>query len=149
MSAFREIVVAMDFSETSERALRVAIDFARATGARIHLVHSYMELPQQLMRRNAWIPEGVWDRLKKEDGERLEQYREQVQAAGIDVAVHQTEIQPSEGIAAKAAELGADLIVMGTRGMSGLKHVLLGSTAERTLRAAPCPVLTVPGARNH
>ena len=42
-----------------------------------------------------------------------------------------------------AKEIGADLIVMGTRGLSGLKHVLLGSVAERTIRLAPCPVLTV------
>jgi nucleotide-binding universal stress UspA family protein len=42
-----------------------------------------------------------------------------------------------------AEKLPADLIVMGTRGLSGLKHVLLGSVAERTIRHAPCPVLTV------
>jgi nucleotide-binding universal stress UspA family protein len=42
-----------------------------------------------------------------------------------------------------AKEIGADLIVMGTRGATGLKHIFLGSVAERTLRIAPCPVLTV------
>ena len=49
---------------------------------------------------------------------------------------------PSE-IAALADETGVDLIVIGTRGLGGLEHVLLGSVAERTIRIAPCPVLTV------
>jgi nucleotide-binding universal stress UspA family protein len=48
-----------------------------------------------------------------------------------------------EAVSDLARELGADLIVMGTRGATGLKHILLGSVAERTLRTAPCPVLTV------
>lgn len=145
MNAFSEIVVAMDFSQPSERALGVAIDLARLSGGRIHLVHSYMELPQQLLERNLWIGDEVWDRVKREDAERLEKYCQQVKSAGIDVQVHQTKVQPSEGIAAEAHQIGADLIVMGTRGLSGLKHILLGSVAERTLRAARCPVLTVPG----
>jgi nucleotide-binding universal stress UspA family protein len=50
---------------------------------------------------------------------------------------------PSEAILAVAREIGADLIVMGTHGHTGLKHALLGSVAERTVRLAPCSVLTV------
>jgi nucleotide-binding universal stress UspA family protein len=50
---------------------------------------------------------------------------------------------PGMTIPATAEEIGADLIVMGTRGLTGLKHVLLGSVAERTIRVAACPVLTV------
>ena len=61
------------------------------------------------------------------------------------MAVEQTltPMLPSEAISSAAQELGADLIVMGTRGLTGLKHVMLGSVAERTIRIAPCPVLTV------
>ena len=50
---------------------------------------------------------------------------------------------PSFAIQEAAQRTSADLIVIGTRGLTGLKHVLLGSTAERTVRLAPCPVLTV------
>jgi nucleotide-binding universal stress UspA family protein len=50
---------------------------------------------------------------------------------------------PSEAIITVAKEIGADLIVMGTRGLSGFKHVMVGSVAERTVRLAPCPVMTV------
>ena len=61
------------------------------------------------------------------------------------MACHQTlsSMFPSEVIAKTVEEIGADLIVMGTRGLAGIKHVMLGSVAERTIRIAPCPVLTV------
>jgi nucleotide-binding universal stress UspA family protein len=55
---------------------------------------------------------------------------------------------PAEEAAALAGKLGADLIVIGTRGVTGLKHVFLGSVAERTVRLAPCPVLTVKRERS-
>lgn len=145
MSRFREIVVAMDFSEPAERAFELAVDLAALSGGRLHLVHAYLELPQQLLAHNLWIGDDVWDRLKREDGVKLEAYRERAREKGVEVEVHQTKVQPSEAIAAQAKALGADLIVMGTRGLSGIQHVLLGSVAERTLRVARCPVLAVPG----
>lgn len=146
MSHFREIVVAMDFSEHAERAFALAVELAKLSGGRLHLVHAYLELPQQLLARNLWIGDDVWDRLKNEDAVKLEAFRERAAEAGVETEVHQTKVQPSEAIAAHAKTLGADLIVMGTRGLSGIAHVLLGSVAERTLRVAPCPVLAVPGA---
>ena len=75
--------------------------------------------------------------------ERLEELREKGTAEGVEIAVHLREGNSAEGISAAANEIGADLIVMGTRGNTGLKHVLLGSVAERTIRLAPCPVLTL------
>ena len=56
---------------------------------------------------------------------------------------HLSPASPTLAIEALVDEVGADLIVMGTRGLSGLKHVMLGSVAERTVRTAKCPVLTV------
>jgi nucleotide-binding universal stress UspA family protein len=73
----------------------------------------------------------------------LDTWAEKVSATGVEVSLTLTPLIASEGIARVAADVGADLIVMGTRGLSGIKHVLLGSVAERTLRVAPCPVLTV------
>jgi nucleotide-binding universal stress UspA family protein len=61
----------------------------------------------------------------------------------VRVTAHLREANPSDAILDVAREIDADLIVMGTRGLTGLKHVLLGSVAERTLRLAPCSVLTV------
>ena len=76
---------------------------------------------------------------------KLDQLRTKVAGRGVETHVHLREAPPSVAICDVAAELGVDLIVMGTRGLSGLKHVLLGSVAERTVRNAPCPVLTIKG----
>jgi nucleotide-binding universal stress UspA family protein len=73
----------------------------------------------------------------------LEQVTQPLKAAGIRVQEHLADEYPSLAICQSAKDLEADVIVMGTKGTSGLKHVLLGSVAERTLRIAPCPVLTV------
>ena len=64
-------------------------------------------------------------------------------AEGIQARSHLTEVPAAPSIARTAEDLGADLIVMGTHGHTGIKHILLGSVAERTLRLAPCSVLTV------
>jgi len=148
VSAIRNIVVAVDFSSHSERALDQAIELAAPLGATLHLVHSYMEVPAHLLERNIWIAEDVWDRIRDEDGQRLEVLRERAAARGVEVQVHQSPHPPREAIVERAAALDADLIVMGTRGHAGLKHMLLGSVAEQTLRAAPCPVMVVPAPRS-
>jgi nucleotide-binding universal stress UspA family protein len=61
----------------------------------------------------------------------------------VEVSTQLAEAPAARAIARAAEETRADLIVMGTRGNSGLKHLVLGSVAERTLRRAPCSVLTV------
>jgi nucleotide-binding universal stress UspA family protein len=68
---------------------------------------------------------------------------EKVREAGVEAEGEVREGLPSDAIVAAAQQWGADLIVMGTRGHTGLEHVLLGSVAERTLHKAPCPVMTV------
>lgn len=69
--------------------------------------------------------------------------RQQLENRQIRVKVHFRRGRPDSVIADAARQIGCQLIVMGTRGKSGLSHVLLGSVAERTVRQAPCPVLTV------
>jgi nucleotide-binding universal stress UspA family protein len=144
MRALREVVVAHDFSSHADRALDVALGLAGPAGARIHLVHAGPAAPGRL-EKNLWIPEEVWDRVRVEDASRLDAIRQRVETAGLKVEVHQPVQPASEAIVELARSVDADLIVMGTRGNTGLKHVLLGSVAERTLRRAPCPVVAVPG----
>jgi nucleotide-binding universal stress UspA family protein len=143
LSLPRSILVPVDFSEHSERALVWAADLASKLGARLHLLHSYLDLPARMLEHNVWIPEDVWARIRDEDGQRLAELRERCVPAEVPVDVHQSPMVASEAIEAHARDLGVDLIVMGTRGLGGIKHVLLGSTAERTLRSSPCPVVTV------
>jgi nucleotide-binding universal stress UspA family protein len=73
----------------------------------------------------------------------LDQWADKVRAEGAPVEATVTPVFACEAIVKVAREINADLIVMGTRGLTGLKHVLLGSVAKRTIRVAPCPVLTV------
>jgi nucleotide-binding universal stress UspA family protein len=139
----KKILVPVDFSEHSARALEMAIDLAKAFGAEIHLLHCYQIQPLSISPYGIALPES-FDRDVREAAEsRVDEWRAKVALEGVGVEASLSSRFPSLEISETASELGADLIVMGTRGLSGIRHVLLGSVAERTLRLAPCPVLTV------
>ena len=140
---FKNILVAVDFSETSQRALEAAEDLARRCGARLHLLHSH---PIQVLTSSPYapvLPVYHFDDLDSAARKQLHAWREEHCAAELDVVEHLSEEPPSLAIVDTASELGADLIVIGTRGLTGLKHALLGSVAERVVQGAKCPVLTI------
>jgi nucleotide-binding universal stress UspA family protein len=140
---FRVLVVPLDFSTHSDAALDLAIELAREHRGEIALVHAY-ELPVTVtLAYGVAIPQPVWDGVQQAAKARLEQTLARIQAAGVSGATQLVTAPAADAIVAAAAERGADLIVMATRGLTGMKHVLLGSVAERTLRLAPCPVLTL------
>ena len=143
MNPVRVILVPIDFSPHSDAALDRAVDFAKAFGAKIHLLHSYAVLVQGVMPYDFAVPDGVWDGIRKVAEHKLEEFRQSVASEGLEVSSEVSPVMPSEAILAVSREIGADLIVMGTHGHTGLKHALLGSVAERTVRLAPCSVLTV------
>jgi len=145
MIRVRAILVPVDFSPHSTAALERAVDFAKAFGARIHLLHSYAVPVRGVMPYDFAVPDGVWDGIRKAAESKLEEFRQTVVSAGVEASSEVSSVMPSEAILAAVDEIDADLIVMGTRGHTGLKHVLLGSVAERTIRLAPCSVLTVKG----
>jgi nucleotide-binding universal stress UspA family protein len=137
------ILVPSDFSAHSEAALRRAVEFAKAFGAKIHLLHSYAVPVQGVMPYDFAVPDGVWDGIREAAESKLEELRQTVVSEGPEATVEVSPVIPSEAILAVAREIDADLIVMGTHGHTGLKHALLGSVAERTVRLAPCSVLAV------
>ena len=143
MIPIRVILVPVDFSAHSVAALDRAVDFAKAFGAKIHLLHSFAVPVHGVMPYDFTIPDGLWDGIRKAAESKLEEFRQRIVSAGVEASGEVSPTLPSEAILAAAGEIGADLIVMGTHGHTGLKHVLLGSVAERTIRLAPCPVLTV------
>ena len=143
MIPVRVILVPMDFSSHSDAALDRAVDFAKAFGAKIHLLHSYAVPVQGVMPYDFAVPDGVWDGIREAAESKLEEFRQTVVSAGVEASSEVSPVMPSEAILAAADEIDADLIVMGTHGYTGIKHVLLGSVAERTIRLAPCSVLTV------
>jgi nucleotide-binding universal stress UspA family protein len=136
---FERILVASDFSEHSSWALDRGIALARGFGGRIDVVHAW-PVPGPY---DVALPDEVMASIRDSAARRLAQLLERVRAAGVEGDVHLVQDQAPQAIAMLAEELDADCIVMGTRGVTGLKHVLLGSNAERTLRVAPCPVLSV------
>jgi nucleotide-binding universal stress UspA family protein len=139
---FRKILVPVDFSEHSARALEHGIALAKQFGSEIELLHSYEVMPIVTFY-GVGYPETLDADLRAAATERLAGWRDRVQREGVPVHERVVAGPPAEEIHEWAQELGVDLIVMGTRGLRGLKHVMLGSVAERTLRRAPCPVLTV------
>ena len=139
----KTILVPTDFSPHSEKALEVAERLVKLTGGKIHLLHCYQINVGGISPYGVAVPEEFSREVRDAAAKKIEDLEQRVAAEGIEVAAHITSRFPSEAVSDLAEEIGADLIVMGTRGTTGLKHILLGSVAERTLRIAPCPVLTV------
>jgi nucleotide-binding universal stress UspA family protein len=142
MRPIRKLLVPVDFSPDSAAVLDWAIGFARKLGAEIDLLHSY-EIPPLDTLYGVGFPGSLDDELRRAAKTQLSELAHHVASEGIHVREHVVRDPPAEAIVEHAEKLGADLIVMGSRGRSGLAHVLLGSVAERTIQRAPCPVLAV------
>lgn len=146
MSRLQTILVPLDFSEHSSAARALAAELAAPLGARVHLLHAWslpvaanaLEGAEQTERLMEVMREGASRQIEQEKAELPE---------SVAGRVHLVQDSPAEAIARTAREIGAGLVVMGTRGLTGLEHVLLGSVAERTIRIAPCPVVTVSADR--
>ena len=139
------ILVAIDFSATSREALCQAVRLAEAFDARVDLLHVIEELFRPVghgytLRSIYEVEPDIQARL----GEALRVFRDEV--AGDFQHFGPMEIlpgPPAEAIAEVAERLGSSLLVLGTKGLRGLNHLLMGSVAEAVVRTAPCPVLSV------
>lgn len=136
----RTILVPVDFSVPSEKALSYALPLARQFNARISLLHVCQE--QFYGTELAYLPgaEASVNLTCTDRMHLLANRRIDPELLGEILVRHGLAF---DEITKAAAELDADLIVIDTHGYTGLKHVLLGSTAERVIRHAPCPVLVV------
>ena len=139
-----KVLCAVDFSEPSRAAIRYAADLARQYDAELELLHVY-HVPGYAFPEGVVVagPE-VMNDLLTQIAESLEESRRFAITSGA-TRVTTTSVQgtPWTEIVRRAEERGHDLIVVGTHGRTGLTHVLLGSVAEKVVRRAPCPVLTV------
>ena len=138
------ILCAVDFSEYSAYALRYAVDFARIFDAELWLLH-VLELAFMPVYATAGLPELnlPTDQLEQEARTRVDELVEQCAAKHAKVSGTVRVGTPFVEIIQFAKEIEADLIVVGTHGHTGLRHMLIGSVAEKVLRKAPCPVLSV------
>jgi len=138
------LLVATDFSATARSGLDWAIEVAKTHDATIDLVHALL-VPN---RATDFVPSppDFSESLQEAASGRLSEVTEEVKQTGVSVNSELRLGVASQVILQAASDLDSDLIVVGTRGLAGLKHLLLGSTAERVVQQAPCPVLTVhPG----
>lgn len=144
--SFDTILVATDFSDDARKALDTAVDLAEDLGSRVVLLHAYrIELPfsSPTMGGGVILPEGYYVELREHATLQVERLAAEVSRKGVEVQGIAVENAPWMAILDEAERLPADLIVMGTRGLTGLKHLALGSVAERVVRKASCPVLTL------
>jgi universal stress protein A len=146
MLAWKTLLVPTDFSVGARVAVAMAADLARKFGATLVLQH-VSELPRGLEPEHTIYPEGSVEPVAIEAFLRMSamQHLEHDAADLKDLSVRlRVDLgAPSKCILQAAANVGADLIVMGTHGRTGLRHLLLGSIAEKVLRGSPIPVLTV------
>jgi nucleotide-binding universal stress UspA family protein len=140
------ILCPVDFSENSEHALNYALTLAILNKAKLHLLHVVEPFTYPLMAET-FGPQLQEVEIAMEI-ERAAQKQLDDRVAGLtieypNVAGRQITGNPFIEIIQAARSLQADLIVMGTHGRTGLAHILIGSVAEKIVREAPCPVLTV------
>ena len=135
----QHVLVPIDFSQDSEHAVDSAVGLAQQFQSRLTLLHAI------------YIPEAAevnlaayMDKIRSEADQSMAARLKRVQGAGIAADAVTVIGAPSQAIVDTARDLHADLIVMGTHGRTGLRHMLIGSVAERVVRLAPCPVMVVP-----
>jgi nucleotide-binding universal stress UspA family protein len=145
MNRIRRILVATDFSKTSAKALKSAIDLAKASRATLTILHAYVPfvplVPEQ------YLEAGTWDRVDTESrrwAERqLAKLAGRARTSGVRASTKMVIGDPSRHIVRAARSLHADLIVVGTHGRQGLTKLFLGSVAQRVIATATCPVMTI------
>lgn len=147
MSIFpTKILLATDGSEEAALAVRTATDIAQKTGSELHVVYvgSPLEYVGMGPPEIGDIPAPTQEQLNVEARELLNAEVEQVKAAGGTVAqAHLGVGAPDREIVNLAEEIGAGLIVMGSRGRGGIRRALMGSVSDSVVRHAHCPVLVV------
>lgn len=146
MIAIKNVLVATDFSEPSETAVGYARAMCRAFGATLHVLHVFEPLwitSADIVGGGvslATMIQGLEDTARKQlETAVTEEDRRELKATAVFVSSE----SPAREIAKYAADHRVDLVVIGTHGRSGLSRLLIGSVAEKVVRMAPCPVLTV------
>jgi universal stress protein A len=141
----KKILVPIDFSEPSRKAMQYALSFARQFNAEVLLLHvlEFAPLPTSASPLPIIQDEMTRVTLRESAAKQLAGWRNEI---GSHVAVKASVrdgVSPHAEIVKAATDGNIDLIILGTQGRTGLAHLLIGSTAERVVQHAPCPVLVV------
>jgi universal stress protein A len=145
MTRIKNILVPVDFSDASKQALRYACELADTVEASLHVLHA-VENPYL---RGGYMefyvpPQEFFEQVEQEARKRLETLlTKEEQARYGAVLVHRTGLPAQEILNYERAQGHIDLIVMATHGRGGVARLMMGSVADKVVRAAPCPVLTL------
>lgn len=146
MILLKQILVATDFSEPSEAALAYGRELARTFGAKLTVLHACENIAARAYGADGFVfaePELQRDveaaARKQMDALLTDEDRNVLHAQPVVLTANST----AASIVSFARETNTDLIIMGTHGRGAVAHLLMGSVAERVVRTAPCPVLTV------
>jgi nucleotide-binding universal stress UspA family protein len=141
MIEIQRILVPTDFSEYSQHAVKYAVALAQSFKAKLYVVHVWDQSiavgPTETFHTEIWVE------AEKSEKERLNQVTQRLRTEGIDAEPVFVSGTAYIEIVKTAKELDVDLITLATHGRTGLSHLVFGSTAEKIIRLAPCPVLVV------
>jgi nucleotide-binding universal stress UspA family protein len=143
---FGSIVVGTDGSDTAGEAVRQAVELGARLGARLHLVSAYEPVPAARLREEAReVPPDLQWAINPREGvdATLRAAADAARAGGVEAATYARQGDPADAILDVAEEQGADLIVVGNKGMTGARRFLLGSVPNRVSHHAPCSVLII------
>jgi nucleotide-binding universal stress UspA family protein len=143
---YSSLVVGTDGSDTATEAVRQATELAKALSARIHLVSAYEPVAESRLREErVQVPDDLqWMVNPREDVEgTLRSAAGGIESEGVEVATYAREGDPADAILDVAEEQGADLIIVGNKGMTGARRFLLGSVPNKISHHAPCSVMII------
>ena len=146
MIKIETILCPTDFSETSRYAFEYALQFAKEFDAKLEIIHIQVDesqvvalyMPEVTLKN---VTKEIEEAAKQQLDEFLDPYSERLSQVRYEAKLIKG--TPYVKIIDTARDFGADMIVIGTHGRTGVEHVLFGSTAEKVVRKAPCPVFTV------
>ena len=143
---FERIVVGTDGSETAAEAVKQAMELAKLSDAKLDIVSAFEPVPQQRLREEgSEVPGDVAYAVgpREDVNNILEAAAGSASQSGVEVNTHPREGDPADAILDVAEEIGADLIVVGNKGMTGARRFLLGSVPNKISHHAPCGVFIV------
>jgi nucleotide-binding universal stress UspA family protein len=141
---WKRVLCPIDFSEPARAAMKAAVAICQQNDADLHLFHAY-ELPGYTLPEGSVVasPKMLQD-LADQAEKHLEEWKALALAAGAPrVATVKAVGEPAIEVVEFARETLQELLVVGTHGRTGIRHALVGSVAERVVRRATCPVLTI------
>lgn len=149
MKTINKILCPVDFSDPSREAVQHAADLAKHFSARLFLFHAISETDYSPSQSYTLTPAlidqmiQITEHMKENAGNALNELIEDIIPPGISAEHHVDVGDPAKSIVLAAKEGGVDLIVMSTHGRSGIRGLFFGSVAEKVVRNAECPVLTM------